>query len=70
MTTIYSNKPTDLFGVYIDPRYFKQYGVDNNATLVYTDDKEIADAYTKIGVEVLPITKVSETKQAKQKTVK
>lgn len=28
-----------------------------NATLVYTDDKEIGDNYKKLGIEVKPIVK-------------
>lgn len=37
-----------------------------NATLVYTDDKEISAKYKKLGVEVKPITKPTVTKTAKE----
>jgi len=38
-----------------------------NATLVYTDDKEVRANYEKKGVEVLSITTKTDTKKASSK---
>jgi rRNA-processing protein FCF1 len=40
----------------------------SNATLVYTDDSEIRDNYTKVGVKVLPIKQKRKTK-SKSKSI-
>jgi len=53
MTLIYSNtKIEGLEGVYRNPLFFN--GVEK-AELVYTDNKKIAEAYKKNGVEVKSI---------------
>ena len=56
MTIIYSDKVIeDLKGCYISPFYFKADKLEK-CKKVYTDSKEILEAYKNIGVEVLPIT--------------
>ena len=63
MTLIYSNEEVKgLSGGYISP--FRFNGVEKGAKLVYTDDVKIADAYSKVKIEVKPIT-VKEKKVSK-----
>lgn len=51
MIIIYSDKALKgVAGVYCAPRLFKE--IDKRATTVITNDKAIAEAYQKLGVEV------------------
>ncbi len=53
MVIIYSNKEVkEISGAYTNPRYFEEEGVNTDATMVYTKDAKIAEAYKKIGVPV------------------
>jgi hypothetical protein len=55
MTIIYSDVVVDgLVGAYVAPYYFDENNLEK-CTKVYTDSKEIAEAYKKIEVEVLPL---------------
>lgn len=69
MTLIYSNTEVEgLIGQYVEP--FRFSGVEKGVASVYTDDTEIASAYSDAGVEVLPISNSSEQKtSSKKKTV-
>jgi hypothetical protein len=70
MTIIYSNNRVDgLDGKYANPAYFA--GAEVNATLVYTNDNNIASIYKEAGVEVKKIPssdKKVEQKKTKSKT--
>lgn len=55
MTIIYSDVVVDgLVGAYIAPYYFDLNNLEK-ANKVYTDSKEITEAYKNAGVEVLPL---------------
>ena len=61
MTLIYSDDFIDgLDGAYIAP--FRFDGTIANATLVYTDDKNISKAYKDLEIEVKQITKAKDEK--------
>lgn len=55
MTIIYSDVVVDgLIGAYIAPYYFDSNNLEK-CKKVYTDSKEITEAYKKVNVEVLPL---------------
>lgn len=55
MIYVYSGEHIGIDGAYIAPSFFDKPLLD--AKVVYTDDKIIKDEYTKLGIEVNPITK-------------
>ena len=55
MTIIYSNEVIDgLIGAYVAPYYFDANNLEK-CNKVYTDSKEILEAYKNVGIEVLPL---------------
>ncbi len=66
MTVIYSKtRKEGLAGRYIDPALFTS--VIDAATVIYTDDQGIKDAYSGTDAEVKPITKPKRKPKAKEK---
>ena len=56
MKIIYSFKVINgLDGAYRNPAFFA--GIVKDADVVYTDDKDIKEAYKKAGIEVKPLKK-------------
>lgn len=63
MTIIYSDVVVDgLIGAYISPIYFDQDNLEK-AARVYSDDKDIIEAYKKANIEVLPLGLKKEVKK-------
>lgn len=67
MTYIYANKEVDgIAGIYIEPRLFKD--LEYGATLVYTSDTAIKNAYEAKEVEVVTLTKAGNLKKTAEAT--
>lgn len=65
MIIVYSNKRLNIDGIYCNPIYFN--GVNDKASLIYTDKEEIKKAYEYVGIEVKSFNGDAENKKDKPK---